>query len=342
MFTHCLSCSSPLPESAIPHERVRGDFLAYDPARGRLWSICRRCRSWNLAPMEERWEALEKLEGIATRYSRAADRPRLITRTDNIALFESGRLRFIRVGETNRVEEACWRYGRQLQDHWKRERRLSVGGAATVGAAIVGGILTATLPARYAFRSPGEVRRWLTFGDSAWTGQKACQGCGHVITELSFFDRKILRLHRPRGGSAHPVISRRCPGCGDADEGGLQLTGLEAEQTMRRVLAYQHHPAVTERQLRDAADLIEREGNAARLASVLIRHTRQLGDLQPAATAALEIATNEAHERLLLRFQIDELEEYWHSAEELAAIVDGELTPVSRIELLRTRVFRPG
>jgi len=41
-----------------------GRWIAFDPARGRLWVLCAGCRQWNLSPFEERWEALESLERI--------------------------------------------------------------------------------------------------------------------------------------------------------------------------------------------------------------------------------------------------------------------------------------
>ena len=32
-----------------------GRRLAFDPAKGRLWVVCRSCERWNLTPLEERW-----------------------------------------------------------------------------------------------------------------------------------------------------------------------------------------------------------------------------------------------------------------------------------------------
>jgi hypothetical protein len=39
-----------------------GRRLAFDTEKGRLWVLCARCRSWNLAHLEERWEAVEEAE----------------------------------------------------------------------------------------------------------------------------------------------------------------------------------------------------------------------------------------------------------------------------------------
>lgn len=35
-----------------------GRRLAFDGAKGRLWVVCRKCKRWNLTPLEERWEAI--------------------------------------------------------------------------------------------------------------------------------------------------------------------------------------------------------------------------------------------------------------------------------------------
>jgi len=339
VFTHCLSCKIPFPEAGLLDQPIRGNRIAYDPARGRLWSICRSCRSWSLAPIQERWETVEELERITTA-DPGGRRPHLLSRTANIALFELGRLRIVRVGDANRAEEAWWRYGQHLRKRWHDEKRVTVGVAATLGAAIVGGVLSATLPARYAFRRPREIRRWLSFGDRAWSGRKRCPLCGYSFTELSFFDRTIVRLRPQEGADMGPALARRCPGCRDANEGGLQLTGLEAEQTLRRLLAYEHHPGVSEPRIRTAMSLIEREGGSSQLVRVLMRHTNQLGDLPPAASLALEVAANEARERILLRLEIAALEQYWREAEALASIVDGELTPISSVDRLRLRAVQ--
>ena len=336
VFTHCLSCQIRFPEPDTLDGPIRGDRIAYDPERGRLWSICRNCGSWGLAPIEERWEILEELEGLTTR-SGGAGRARLLSRTDNIELFELGPLRIVRIGKSNRLEEAWWRYGQRLQQAWHHEKRITVGGAATAGAAIIGGVLGAALPTRYGFRRPSDVRRWLRFGDHAWSGHARCALCGHSFDALAFFDRTIVQLYEQEGEGTGLGLSRRCPSCKDAHTGGLHLKGMEAEHTLRRLLAYENHPSVPEPRIRTALSLIDREGGPSRLVRVLMRHTNQLGDLPPSAVVALEVATNEAREQRLMRLEVAALEAYWREAEVLASIVDGELTPISGVERLRVK-----
>ena len=107
-------------------------------------------------PIEERWETVEELEGIVTRsrVRRGRGRTRLLSRTDNIALFRFERLEVVRIGNSNRLEEAAWRYGRDVRQRWLAASSVSGGHAVTLGAVIVGGVLTRTLPWRYTFRNP--------------------------------------------------------------------------------------------------------------------------------------------------------------------------------------------
>jgi hypothetical protein len=60
MFTRCLFCHRELPANESLERFPIGRRVAYDPARRRLWAVCPSCRRWNLAPIEERWEALEE------------------------------------------------------------------------------------------------------------------------------------------------------------------------------------------------------------------------------------------------------------------------------------------
>ncbi len=123
---------------------------------------------------------------------------------------------------------------------------------------------------------------------------------------------------------------------GDLVEGGLYLTGLAAEQTLRCVLAYQHFAGAARQDIKAATNLIEREGQT-QLVGLLLRSSNQLGDMPPVGAIALEVAANEARENRLLRLQMGSLEQYWREAEALASIVDGELIWMSGVERMRLR-----
>ncbi|NNF26988.1 MAG: hypothetical protein HKN73_07210, partial [Gemmatimonadetes bacterium] len=52
----------------------------------------------------------------------------------------------------------------------------------------------------------------------------------------------------------------------------------------------------------------------------------------------LEIAANQKEEAELLALEASDLEERWRREEELAAIIDGELTPLPFLDQLRRRI----
>ncbi|MFH1763246.1 MAG: hypothetical protein ABIF09_03545, partial [Gemmatimonadota bacterium] len=230
MYSRCLVCRAPFQEVRILEHLPFGNRVAYDLHRGRLWVVCRSCRRWSLVPLESRWEALEELERLVSK------EVRLLSKTDNIALFRVGPLEIVKVGQANLAEEAWWRYGRQLPDRGWMSRW-----------------------------TPPLLRR-VRFGDVAWVGRRNCAECGFLFEDLTFNDRKILLVRpgeelggasstdRASGANAPGVASsaslaasssgafsltRRCPKCRSAEEGGLRLTGIEAELTLARVLAFQ-------------------------------------------------------------------------------------------------------
>jgi len=117
-----------------------GERIAFDLARGRLWALCPRCRSWNLAPLEERWEAVEAAERLFESAVVGAS-------THQMAL---GRVadgtELIRVGGAREVELAGWRYGRELTGRWRRHRRLALaGGGLGLGLALLPAVGTGTV-----------------------------------------------------------------------------------------------------------------------------------------------------------------------------------------------------
>ncbi|WP_275830391.1 hypothetical protein, partial [Roseisolibacter sp. H3M3-2] len=108
MYAACLFCAAPFPANDALETFPVGRRVAFDAERGRLWAVCRRCERWNLAPLEERWEAIEDAE-------RAFRATRVRVSTDNIGLatLRSG-LELVRVGRPLRPEFAAWRYGDQF------------------------------------------------------------------------------------------------------------------------------------------------------------------------------------------------------------------------------------
>ncbi|MGQ0642375.1 MAG: hypothetical protein ACT4P6_16630 [Gemmatimonadaceae bacterium] len=118
MYSTCTFCYCALGRNEVLETFVVSRRVAFDPAKGCLWAICKECGRWNLAPVEERWEAVEECErrfrATSLRYS-----------SGNIGLaWLRGDIDLIRVGPALRPEVAAWRYGRVLS------RRRSVSALA--------------------------------------------------------------------------------------------------------------------------------------------------------------------------------------------------------------------
>jgi hypothetical protein len=338
LYTRCLVCATPFEPNDQLEYLPHGKRVAFDPGRGRLWTICRACRRWSLSPIEERWEALEELDKLTT------DKARLLSQTDNIALFKAGPLEVVKVGRAQLPEEAWWRYGRELTARKRKWDKLGFAGTLAAGAVVAGGWATGgmTLLGVWLIMGHGSdtVRdgaRWVRFGTSAWRGEQKCERCGHPVRAIAFRDRAALGIF-PTDEPGKVELVARCPGCGQYREGGLHLRGHEAERTLKRVLAYHHFAGASERRVVAATRLIQEAGSPQDLARIVVRDGRRLGDLQRTGGIALEIAANEASEQRLLELELADLEAHWRREEELAAIIDGELTHVPMLEALRRRV----
>ncbi len=339
MFTHCLVCHTPFPANEELEHFPTSTRVAYDAERGRLWAVCRTCKRWSLAPIEERWEALEELEKAAQ------DGAKLLSQTDNIALLRSGELDIVRVGRANLTEEAWWRYGRELTNRAARHRKLTIVGTAAAGAAIAGVSLTGGLSWFGAWllweNAPQQLThaaRWLRFGGSAWRGSRTCMRCGQAFRSVAYRDRAHVVLSPGTSPGDALSVTQRCPACGDLGEGGLHLLGKEGDRVSRRLLAYHHHAGASEKRVRSATRLIEEVGSPEALTRLVIKEGRRLGDLQRNGAIALEIAANDTLEQRLLELELAEVEAHWQEEEELASIIDGELTPLPLMESIRRRV----
>jgi len=104
------------------------------------------------------------------------------------------------------------------------------------------------------------------------------------------------------------------------------------------LLAYHHHAGASEKRIRSATRLIEEAGSPEGLTRLVIKDGRRLGDLQRNGAIALEISANDTVERRLMELELAEVEAHWQEEEELASIIDGELTPLPLMESIRRRV----
>jgi len=335
-------CAQPFEPNEQLEHLPHGTRLAFDPARGRLWIVCRACRRWSLTPIEERWEALEELEKLSR------DRAKLLSQTDNIALLKAGPLEIVRVGRAQLAEEAWWRYGRELTSRRQQWNKLGFAGSVAAGAVLLGGWATGGmtffgiwLVVGHGSETVRDGARWVRFGSSAWHGHQTCSACGHAFRTVPYAERGALGLF-PTDDPGKVDVVARCPRCSAYHDGGLRLTGQDADRTLRRVLAYHHFAGASERRVISAAKLIQEAGSPQDLTRIVVKGGRRLGDIQRTGGIALEIAVNEATEQHLLELELAELEAHWKREEELAEIVDGELTPLPMLESLRRRVTGSG
>jgi hypothetical protein len=343
MRDRCGFCHSTLLRNRTLERFPFGRRVAYDPARGRLWAVCAACRRWNLAPIEERWEVVEELERLTT------DGGRLLSRTGEVALLRIGDLDVIRVGQASLVEEAWWRYGEELV-----RRRIGIGWVAArrqSAPALPSGEWAEYLESlglagrgRGVFLGPGllgDLIRRQKFGRVAWRGASACRQCGQVLHRMTFPQSHQLILIVTR---AELQIELRCEACGLTDSrGGHRFVGLEGGHVLRRVLAHNNFLGAPARRVQDAVSRIEQMGSPRQLIHDISGRASGIlsAQVSPDAALALEIAVNEEAERERLTRDVASAEADWREEEELAAIIDGELTEVPAFEELK-RLRSPG
>jgi hypothetical protein len=129
MYSTCVHCLAPLGQNDAVERFPVARRLAYDGARGRLWAVCATCGRWNLAPVSERWEAIEECERLYR-----ATHQRYGTDHIGLALLADG-TELVRVGPALRPEMAAWRYGARLLRRARGRQEVVVHAAASLLAA---------------------------------------------------------------------------------------------------------------------------------------------------------------------------------------------------------------
>lgn len=109
MYSVCMFCNRTLGQNEVIETFPIGRRLAFDPDKGRLWVVCRKCERWNLTPMEERWEAIEDCE-------RLFRDTRVRSSTDNVGLCRlTEGLELVRIGRPMRPEFAALEVRRSVR-----------------------------------------------------------------------------------------------------------------------------------------------------------------------------------------------------------------------------------
>ena len=325
MFTRCLFCHRPFPENGQLAHMPRGHRIAFDPVRERLWAVCESCHRWNLCPIEDREAALYELERITCDHSKP------LGGTANITLLRAGQLTLIRVGEAGLAEQAWWRYGRELRKRKASyESKRSKVTAYTFGAvAYVGEMIGLTdwdVPIDWEDTPVADILRWRRFGWAAWHGRETCPYCNSTLRALRYeLGWWVYPIQGPDGRLGVGVPCQRCDPW--TPKKVYELHGDVAENVLRRLLAYQNIGGASERRITDAAEAIEQAGSAGEFALSMSQNHESLWKMGATGTIGLEIALNESVEKRMLDLEVRALEFLWKKEEELARIIDQELTP---------------
>lgn len=340
-------CKKPLGSNEVVETFPVGRRLAFDPAKGRLWVVCRNCERWNLTPLEERWEAVETCE----RLFRAT---RIRTSTENIGLARHAEgLELVRIGEPLRPEFAAWRYGDQFR---RRRRRWIAAGSAGVTTNVATSV-TINLA------TGGLIG---TFGAAAlggWVGGLA------FVTVQRLLNRQANVAQFRRSDGARYKLTRDQAARfarirADDDEPGFRIEihtgplsrkgpdsfeGEDAGRAINALLPLVNGAGAPAHNIREAVSQIESHGDphrfiadsAERGSAATVRESpapegrgkiRVSGPgwvrkMPKPTRLALEMALHEEQERRALEGELAQLERAWREAEEIATIADNLLLP---------------
>lgn len=297
---------------------------AFDPWLGRLWRVCPGCRRWNVVPLEDRWEALET-------YERAVrDEGRSLLRTDHLDLVAVGARQLLRVGRAPRPELAGWRYGTRLPPvvapgvgAWLRRLVLGMPSSAFGYNAGYGAGLFESASSEHWFASPFiDDASTLTAAFLHIPLTRACPSCGAPLA-VAPWGFQAIRLTADAGA---PAVVTTCALC----EVDVAVRATEARPALRLGLSIVNRRLVERPLVQGAARRLDRLDGPEGLLHRLAGEDVALGEMPPADRLALGMALDEQSEA-------DLLEGEWREAEELARIVDGQLTEVEGFEELRRR-----
>lgn len=342
MYSHCLFCNSDLGRNEVIETFPVGKRLAFDAAKGRLWVVCERCTQWNLTPLEARWEAVEQCEREFRDTTRKVQGENV-----GLARLPSG-LTLVRIGKPRRPEFAAWRYG----DQFGRRRRGAIGGgiaaATAVGGLIVGFPLIGAGAALFPLASGLLNLGIASAARHAYEKIPHPSGGDMILTPNEKPFVRLVTRAESEGGWGLDVPYKYIARAGDpwwrgtftaAPEGTARLSGEHARRAAAKLLPSINAAGATASRVQQAVQLLEEAGGPEQWFAEAARRTRAWGaeqswgdtgalkHLPGPVKLSLEMAANEDAERRALEGELDELEERWRDAEEIAAIADDLLLP---------------
>lgn len=335
MYRNCIFCSAAFGTNDVLETFPVGSQLAFDGERGRLWTVCPACARWNLAPIEERWEAVEDAE----RLFRDA---RLRVQSENVGLARlPDGTRLVRVGRVVGNELAAWRYGTQLLR--RRRRHLVLAGASVAAGLVTFGGATALgisfgVVWGVGTAIDGKLKQRIVHRIEPDQGDADSDGGGSrspVIVRR--WHLRGMSLECGADGQVQVLIrdaSRKNPGWrGDVDRtsGDLEVvSGDDARALLSRAMVHVNSKGATEATLTEANRLLGEAGSAERILRDAAVGGAALGKraghdprlLMGPGALAFEMALNETAERRALEGELAALEAAWREAEEIAGIAD--------------------
>jgi len=328
---HCVFCGEGLGEG-IPEAPAPGRRHAYDPGQGRLWEICGRCRRWNPVPLDLRWETLEGWEAAVR------DRGRTTLETEHLALIRVDDGEVVRVGRPPLPEWGGWRYGNALPRPGRRggflRRMLSslppppLEGYDPYGlTGPLGGVGGRDGPSQW-LASPFLAQATpLTLAFTSVPFAPECPSCG-IPLPLAPWDFQAVRFRESRSVDDVTGVEAPCAHCGD----WVLLPLRQVRPALRLGLGIVDSDD-SAREVGEAAGAgLARVGGMERFLAGLGRIGAPLGDLARDERVALTMALDAEAEA-------EALEAEWREAEEIAAIMDGELTSVTDFQAFRARIL---
>lgn len=332
-MVRCLYCDALLSthRSGAPDgsARLPGSREAYDPELGRLWEICRSCDRWNPVPLELRWEALERLE------ARVRSEGKVVLASAHLGLFRVGEEEVVRVGAPSLTEWGAWRYGTRLMAARPRpsflERALgSLPPAPLEGydpyglTGPMGGVGGKHGPAEWLASPFLDHARPLTMAFTSVSFARECPSCGHLMLLRPWdFGRVSFYITSDRVG-----VEADCASC----ETRVPLELEAVRPALRMGLAILDGDQAARAAGERAGAALEGVGGAHVFLQGLGELGAFLGELDRVDRIGLGISLD-------LEAEAEALEAQWSGAEELASIMDGELTEVPGFREFRARVL---
>jgi hypothetical protein len=326
MYRSCIFCSAALGSNESIERFPIGRSLAFDAERGRLWAVCQACARWNLAPLEERWEAIEEAERLFREAGLRAQRENI-----GLARLRDG-TRLVRIGQALAAEQAVWRYGGGIGGaaSWLRGLRDAAAHAAgstpglnRVFDELVGGSARALRARRVVHRLGADrrggllIRRW-----HLETATLAPHAAGGVELRFPYG----LATH-PAGGAVRHL--RRAPVT-------VSVGGADAEVLLAKAVALVNRRRTRRPQVLEAVGLLDGFPTPAEFVAWVAGERLplskggfvQLDPLEDPAVLnrrgalALEMAVHDEQERRAMDGELPMLQAMWRHAEEIAAIAD--------------------